>query len=197
MAYSRALIQEFLNENEPITNVNTSLEKVEHILIATAKRCLKSVKTHTRVQSSSNKKWFDKECRFKKQELRKLVNQKHWDPVNATLREEYHAVGLKQYKTLLNNKRNEYYNNKISELEDTTLNSDKKYFWNCLKSVDDSVKQKAIPDISEENWLRHFQSLHSNDLLNPDQQNVVNELQKQQDNKMQSCTPLRLPNHGT
>ena len=63
--------------------------------------------------------------------------------------------------------------------------------------MDDSVKQKVTPEILEENWLRHFQSLHSNDLLNPDQQNVVNELQKQQDNKMQSCTPLRLPNHGT
>ena len=52
--------------------------------------------------------------------------------------------------------------------------------------MDDSVKQKVTPEISEKNWLRHFQSLHSNDLLNPDQQNVVNELQKQQGNKMQS-----------
>ena len=54
------------------------------------------------------------------------------------------------------------------------------------------MKQKATPEISEENWLRHFQSLHSNDLLNPDQQNVVNELQKQQDSKMQS-RPLDYP----
>ena len=58
--------------------------------------------------------------------------------------------------------------------------------------MDDSVKQKVTPEISEENWLRHFQSLHSNDLLNPDQQNVVNELQKQQDKKMQSH-PLDYP----
>ena len=48
------------------------------------------------------------------------------------------------------------------------------------------MKQKVTPEISEENWLRHFQSLLSNDLLNPDQQNVVNEFQKPQDNKMQS-----------
>ena len=34
---TQLLIREFLND-EPITNVNTSLEKVEHILIATAKR---------------------------------------------------------------------------------------------------------------------------------------------------------------
>ena len=128
---------------------------------------------------------------FKRHELRKLANQKHRDPLNAILREEYHAV-LKQYKTLLNNKTNEYYNNKISELENTTFNSDQKHFWNCLKSMDDSVKQKVTPEISEENWLRHFQSLHSNDLLNPDQQNIVNELRKQQDSNMQS-RPLDYP----
>ena len=54
------------------------------------------------------------------------------------------------------------------------------------------MKQKVTPEISEENWLGHFQSLHSNDLLNPDQQNVVNELQKKQDNTIQS-RPLDYP----
>lgn len=148
---TQILIREFLNENEPTTNVNTSREKVEHILIATAKHCLKiiSVKKGKHVQSASNKKWFDKECLLKRHKLRKLANQKHGDPLNANPREEYYSV-LKQYKTLINNKRNEYYNNKISELEDTTLNSDKKLFWNCLKSMDDSVKQNVIPEISED-----------------------------------------------
>ena len=115
---TQILIRELLNGNELTTNVNTSLEKVEHILIATAKRCLKikPVKRHKRVQSSSNKKWFDTECRFKRHELRKLADQKHRDPLNATLRVEYHAV-LKQYKTILHNKRNKYYTNKISELQ--------------------------------------------------------------------------------
>ena len=54
------------------------------------------------------------------------------------------------------------------------------------------MKQKVTPEISEENWLIHFQSLHSSDLLNTDQQNVVNELQKQQESKMQS-RPLDYP----
>ena len=86
---TQILIREFLNENEATTNVDISLEKVEHILIATAKRCLKikSVKRHKRVQSSSNKKWFDKECRFKRHELRKLANQKHRDPLRVIFSE--------------------------------------------------------------------------------------------------------------
>ena len=41
-----------------------------------------------RCKISSNKKWFDKECCYKRHELRKLSNQKHRDPLNSTLREE-------------------------------------------------------------------------------------------------------------
>ena len=55
----------------------------------------------------SNKKWFDKECRFKKLELRKISNQKHRDPLNANLREQYHDT-LKALKKLLNMKKKDY-----------------------------------------------------------------------------------------
>ena len=101
----------------------------------------------------SNKKWFDKECRFKKHELRKISNQKHRDPLNANLREQYHDT-LRAYKKLLNKKKNEYYNSKITELEENAEVSDKKRFWDCLKSMDDTRKDKDdIPSISEDNWL--------------------------------------------
>ena len=48
------------------------------------------------------------------------------------------------------------------------------------------MKLKHTPPISEENWMKHCQSLHSNDPLNSDQQNLTNELRKQEDNEMQS-----------
>ena len=73
----------------------------------------------------SNKNWFDKECRFQKHELRKISNQKHRDPLNANLREQYHDT-LRAYKKLLNKKKNEYYNSKITELEENAEVSDKK-----------------------------------------------------------------------
>ena len=106
-----------------LKTVNTSAEQVENILITTAKRCLKirTTRRRKRTYSRSNKKWFDKECRLKRHELRKLSNEKHRDPLNTTLREKYHIV-LQQYKKLLAHKRNEYYNNKLSELEDITYN---------------------------------------------------------------------------
>ena len=83
-------------------NVDMNLDAVENILISTAKRCLK-IKTakKRRWKISSNKKWFDKECRHKRHELRKLSNQKHTDPLNNSLREEYHNV-LSNIKTFWN-----------------------------------------------------------------------------------------------
>ena len=152
-----------MNTTTITRNVDMNLQAVENILISTAKRCLK-IKTakKRRCKISSNKKWFDKECRYKRHELRKLSNQKHRDPLNNTLREEFHNV-LKQYKNLLKHKRNECYSNKICELENTVENSNNKSFWNCLKSMDDTMKETYTPPISEEKWMSHFQSLHSNE----------------------------------
>ena len=87
-------------------------------------------------------------------------------PLISRLRKtEYHTV-LNQYKSLLKEKRKEYYHAKISELEKTADNSNSRSFWNCLKSMDDSVQERSNPPISEESWMSHFESLHSNEPLN-------------------------------
>jgi len=47
--------------------------------------------------------------------------------------------------------------------------------------MDDSGKETSIPPISEENWMSHFQSLHSNEPLNLHQEAVINELRSLED----------------
>ena len=137
----------------PSENVITSHDAVE---TTTAKRCLKIKTTKKRRHKISfNKKWFDKECRLKRHELRKLANKKHRDPLNFTLREEYHTV-LRQHKDLVNHKKNEFVNSRLLELENTVDDSDNKKFWNCLKSMDDTIKETSIPPVTEENWMSHF-----------------------------------------
>ena len=84
---------------------------------------IKIRKKHKKIKSSSNKKWFDKECR-----LRKPSNQKHRDPLNANLRKIYTTVST-ECKTMLCRKRTEYYNSKVTELEESTENPDKQRFW--------------------------------------------------------------------
>ena len=181
------MVHDFLVDSRPDKHINSSLDAVERILFTAAKHCLKikNVKRrNTRLSSvSSNKKWFDKECRLKRHELRKLANLKHRDPLNITLRENYHTV-LKQY--VLKQKRKEYYHTKISELEDMIDNSNSRNFWNCLKSMDDSMKETSTPPISEESWLSHFQSLHSNEPLNSHQEAIIDELTRLEDATTQS-----------
>ena len=67
----QTLIREYVSDRTQIHDVNTSLEKVENIIDLKQKR----------FKTSSNKKWFDRECRFERQELRQLSNQKHRDPM--------------------------------------------------------------------------------------------------------------------
>ena len=74
----------------------------------------------------------------------------------------------------------------MSELEITVDNSNSQNFWNCLKSMDDSVKETNIPPISEENLMPHFQSLHSNEPLNSHQEKIVNELRSLEDSATES-----------
>ena len=82
--------------------------------------------------------------------------------VSVTRSEEYYNV-LEQYKTLLKHKRKEYYSNEICELENTVEHSNSNSFWNCLKSIDDTMKEIYTPPISEG---KSFQSLHSKLPLN-------------------------------
>ena len=147
----QTLIRDYITGDAFNENNELSLEKVENIWIPTAKCCLKirAGETRKRIKSLSNKKWFDKECRLKRHELRKLANKKHQDPLNTIIREQYHDT-LAQYKKLLNSKKNDYYNAKISELEKTADNSDAKTFWQYLKSMDDTRKGEDVPSISEE-----------------------------------------------
>ena len=91
-----------------------------------------------------NKNWFDKECCFEKHELREISNQKHRDPLNANLREQYHDT-LKAYKKLLNkqNKKKKMITTTQKSLSQRKMQvSDKNSFWECFKSMDDTRKDK-------------------------------------------------------
>ena len=112
-------IQNFLI-NEYSTNsdgINNCLNDFEDIILEAGMKSLKikKVTRHREIRNTTNKKWFDKECRFKRHTVRKIENKKHKDPQNLNLRNSYHEV-LKDYKNTLRLKKDEFYQQKLNEL---------------------------------------------------------------------------------
>ena len=69
------LSQEF-EKTDRGTLVNAVVSKVENVLYSAAKNSLKhkNVKRRFRITKHINKKWFNKDCRLKRHEVRKLAN---------------------------------------------------------------------------------------------------------------------------
>lgn len=159
------------------TGVDLAVSKVENILVSAASNSLKrkTVRRRCRISNVINKKWFDKECRLKRHDVRKIANLKRRDPLNKDVRNEYHVV-LKEYRNLLKNKQQNYKNEKLNQLSDTHIHSQS--FWKIFKTLPETPKQDTPPPIEQTEWLRHFGQLHSApDTNNVQQQTIITELQ--------------------
>ena len=127
-----------------------------------------------RCKISLNKKWFDKECRYKRHELRKLSNQKHRNPLNSTLRKEYRNV-LKQYKNLWNIRET---NTIAIRSVNLKIRSKIRTAFGTVSSQWTTLWRKPTPlQFLKEKWMSHFQSLHSNE----QQEAIIDELQNAKD----------------
>lgn len=174
------LVQSFLTcdfqNNE--TGIEEAVNSLENIMKTAASHSLKRkvVKRRYRKINITTKKWFDKECRLKRHEVRKLANSKHRDPTNINIRESYHQT-LNEYQTLIKKKQRIYKAEKRKELEEADTNSSS--FWDTLKSMPDTFQEKQIPPVSQDSWIEHFTKLHDSPIeaQNQEQQKIKKQLQ--------------------
>jgi hypothetical protein len=75
---------------------------------------IKKSKLRRKITNIAQKKWFDKDCRIKRHDLRKISNLKHRDSTNVELRKNYHDA-LKSYKVTLQLKQNEFHDKFVKE----------------------------------------------------------------------------------
>ena len=147
---------------------------MEDIILHAGKSSLqiKKTKFRNKISNVCNKKWFDKECRLKRHSVRKLSNQKHRDPLNNDIRNEYH-LALKTYKNTLKRKKELFHENKLEELERVSDS-----FWKVLKNMSDELEDFSFnkPDVTASSWLNHFESLHTKHLIGPEQINILQTL---------------------
>ncbi|CAB4038330.1 Hypothetical predicted protein [Paramuricea clavata] len=154
---------------------------MEEIILHAARKSLKIKKTKFRnkINNVCNKKWFDKECRLTRHSVRKLANQKHCNPLNVEIRNEYH-IALKIYKNTLNRKKEIFHKKKLEELE-TISENEPNSFWKLLKNMSDELEDLSTcePDVTANSWLTHFESLHAkHTMLGTEQQHTLNQLEK-------------------
>jgi hypothetical protein len=155
---------------------------------------IKKVTRRRKIRNTTNKKWFDKEYRFKRHAVRKIANKKHKDPQNLNLRNSYHEL-LKDYKNTLRLKKDEFYQQKLNELE-SAAEKNPQLFWKVLKTVNDDITNTTPNNIPESQWYSHFQTLHSKHNLNTEQQEILKELHRHEENLSQH-DKLDLPISGT
>mgnify|MGYP002804571815 CR=1 FL=1 len=74
--------------------INKCVSNFENVILEASKMSLKMKKKRFRRKTNniSNKKWFDKECRIKRHELRLLANQKQRDPTNSNIRKSCNTM---------------------------------------------------------------------------------------------------------
>ena len=180
-------IQQKINNfiNSDFTNdthgINDCVSQFQNILLETSKKSLKikKIKNQRRkINNVAQKKWFDKECRIKRHQLRKLANLKHKDPTNITVRNSYHDA-LKSYKTTLQIKQNEFQNNIIKNLEETSQ-TDSNLFWKTLQNSNDNIDTESNSENSpkENEWFSHFEQLHCEYKLSNEQKTIIEKLKK-------------------
>ena len=82
---------------------------------------------------------------------------KHSNPSDFNIRQTYHQK-LKQFKKILKYKKRSFHDKISTEIEN---NKDNSLFWKILNSADEEFKEDVIPPIDEDQWIQHFQTLHS------------------------------------
>ena len=184
---SQKKIDQLINTNFPKSKdgINEFSYQLQDILLDAAKKSLKMKKQKFRnkINNVSNKKWFDKECRLKRHTVRKLANKKHRDPQNNDLRNEYHKA-LKIYKDTLKQKKELFHRKQLNELDKASETSPS-LFWKTLKNIGDDFDDTMsnTSNITGNNWISHFATLHSKHTLHNEQQNILNKLEELENNK--------------
>ena len=87
------------------------------------------------------------------------------------LKTKYHEK-LKAFKSKCKSKRYYYWQNKLNEIENSLDNPTK--FWKTWKNSKETHIEKKPPEISSQDWYKHFQNLHteSNDKQLPKDTNT-------------------------
>ena len=120
--------------------------------------------SHPYKHKQKPKRWFDEECRTRKNMCRKYAIRKKQNPADTVARES-HSIALKEYKQLCAKKKHEFEQRQINEL-DQMLNEDHTEFWKKWKSFGDTYRSER-QNMDGERWEKYFKELYQDKSKHP------------------------------
>ena len=141
--------------------INSTGERIQNLFKTAAKCSLQVTKSFLNKnwkKKKKSKKWFDEDCSKLKHDVRRIGREKHSSSHNNLLREKYHEK-LKEFKKTCKSKRNLFWNNKLSEVEQSL--NDPKMFWQKWKNAKEEENFSSDTKIQGKKWFDHFCELHT------------------------------------
>ena len=167
--YSKALqnnkhtkmIRDFLENrfNNSTVDVDKACKLFQVILLSAAKSSLSSPRKTRGKTISTDKKWFDSECKTLKDELQYSLKERHRNPENVNWREKCKDLS-KTFANRCKLKKKSFWENKINELQ----NSEPEEFWDKWKTFDDNrTPSSSAPNLKDGNvWEKYYTKLFQN-----------------------------------
>ena len=159
-----------LDKNQNITPelVNNVVNDLGIMFTQSASSVLGNSNTRQFKSNHSNKPWFDKNCREKRNafhEVRAKYRYDKSDNVRASLN-----ARSREFKKQMTDSFNKYTKKCANELRNYSK-SDSKQFWKILNKF--SKCKKENPDISTETFFEYFKNLNSDDLESDSSDDIV------------------------
>ena len=111
-------------------------------------------------------KWYDKDCKLSFRQLQSLARNIKKQPSNMFLVHKFRYM-KKQYKKLLNVKKQRFRDN-IFDMLDNMQENNPKAFWNLYDDLCSSSQTDSTNPISPKKWLDHFSTLMNRNIAHSD-----------------------------
>lgn len=139
-----------------ICDMNLVVEEFQNCLLNVSEKFSVQKKTCKKQKSAFH--WFDENCRVMKRQANRLLRLFRQTRASTDLEKYFEAK--KRYKDLCRQKKRESENNFVKSLKNVFCNP--KLFWSKVRHL--TNKPVSAPNISDEDWYKHFKNLFEPDI---------------------------------
>lgn len=152
---------ETIIEAEDLIGLNMNEEALDRMQKHIERAGIKMRKGVYKKVEKVNDRWFDEECRVKKQMVRK--GYKEWKRENSEISLEKFLKGKQEYKELLGRKKYDYHSIEAEKINELIVKGEIGEVWRGIKRIKGS--QISVDEFDEAEWAEYYKKLFAEDKL--------------------------------